>query len=46
VVGGEDLNPWPDLRFFTNSDLNDIEDHAVEVQEHTRAELMLKPQSQ
>jgi len=35
VVGGEDLNPWPDLRSVTNSDLYDIEDHAVEVQEHT-----------
>ena len=38
VIGGEDLNPWPDLRLVTNSDLYDIEDHAVEVQEHTRTE--------
>src|SRR5215469_9510591 len=32
VIGCEDLNPWPDLRFITNDDLHDIEDHAVEVQ--------------
>jgi hypothetical protein len=38
VIGGEDLNPWPDPRLFTNDDLYDIEDHAVEVQEHTRTE--------
>jgi len=38
VIGGEDLNPWPDLSPVSNSDLYDIENHAVEVQEHTRTE--------
>src|SRR5215469_13637678 len=38
MIGGEDLNPWPYLRLFTNDDLYDIEDHAVEIQEHTRTE--------
>jgi len=42
VVGGEDLNPWPDLGLVTNSDLYDIEDHAVEVQEHIRTETYIE----
>src|SRR4029077_16037004 len=42
VVGGEDLNPWPDLGLVTNSDLYDIGCLAVEVQKHIRPELYLK----
>src|ERR1700720_1222800 len=42
VVGGEDLSPWPDLGLVTNSDLYDIEGHAVEVQEHIRTETYIE----
>jgi hypothetical protein len=38
VIGRKDLNPWADLRFVANRDLHDVEDNAVEVQEHARTE--------
>src|ERR1700730_11967475 len=38
VIGREDLNPWTDLRFVANGDLHDVEDNAVEVQEHACTE--------
>jgi hypothetical protein len=38
VIGGKDLNSWPDLRLITDVDRHRVEDDAVEVQEDTRAQ--------
>jgi hypothetical protein len=38
VIGRKDLNPWADLRLVANRDLHDIEDDAVEIQEHAGTE--------
>src|SRR5204863_6758669 len=38
VVGREYLHPWPDLRALADRDLHHVEDHAVEIQEHVRAQ--------
>jgi hypothetical protein len=38
VIGREDLNPWADLRLVLNRNLHDVEDDAVEMQEHARTE--------
>src|SRR6516225_1859959 len=38
MVGRQDLHPRPDLRAVADGDLHNIEDHAVEVQEHASTE--------
>ena len=39
VVGREYLHRRPDLRAVADRDLHHVEDHAVEVQEHARADV-------
>ena len=38
MVGRQDLHSRPDLRAIADRDLHDVEDHAVEVQEHASTE--------
>jgi hypothetical protein len=38
MVGGEDLNPWPDLAVVANRDLDDIQGDAVEIKEYACAQ--------
>jgi hypothetical protein len=38
VIGRKNLNPWADLRLVANRNLHDIDDDAVEIQEHARTE--------
>jgi len=38
VIGRKDLNSRSDLRLVTDRDLHYVEDHAVEIQEHARAQ--------
>jgi hypothetical protein len=43
MVGGVDLDCWPDLRPVTDRHFDHVEDHAVEVEEHARADRDIEP---
>jgi len=38
MIGGKDLNPWPDLGVVADRDLDDIQNDAVEVEEYAGTE--------